>query len=420
MSTAGRSRPMASTSSSRATSRRTAIPRHSGAPMGLMRLADAPDHRGREPGAAQAPSRGEARPRAGSSRRMGALLDGGRDRASRSHAYRRLPEPAKLAAAGETALATELSTKGWIAFSALTDRGDWDLFVMRPDGTEPEPAHADPRCSRGRRPVLARWQEDPLLPDPRSEAVDNNTYGTYELVIADADGQHAVVHGRDFPWASWGPDGTQLACLDRSGIRIIDVATWKETRRTAPQGDRPAARLVARRTVVRGHGQRAWPVLEHRPDGREDRAVECRQRDGTLQLHAGLDARFAEHPLLARDRSGNRRDMPRSGWPSGDGQEQDGCSTRRRTQHLYGGCASPDGKYLLFTRSEVDLGRVDNSRTSMAIVRMSDTPIVPGSSGDLQQKNPGARRGPEARPRSRLGAALDLRRARARPAGREH
>ena len=68
-------------------------------------------------------------------------------------------------------------------------------------------------------------------------------------------------------------------------------------------------------------------------------------------------------------------------------------------RHLYGGCASPDGKYLLFTRSEVDLGRVDNSRTSMAIIRMSDTPMVGGTGDDARARRI---------PRRTQGPILDL------------
>src|SRR5690349_20558708 len=33
-------------------------------------------------------------------------------------------------------LATEVHDLGWIVFGARTDKGDWDLFVMRPDGSE--------------------------------------------------------------------------------------------------------------------------------------------------------------------------------------------------------------------------------------------------------------------------------------------
>jgi len=74
---------------------------------------------------------------------------------------------------------------------------------------------------------------------------------------------------------------------------------------------------------------------------------------------------------------------------SGDGTEKR-VLCAAENQHLYGSYASPDGAYRLLTRSDVDLGRVDNSRTSMMVVRMSDTPVVLGTSTDLEQKYPRA------------------------------
>ena len=32
-------------------------------------------------------------------------------------------------------LRREVAAKGWIVYSAKTDKGDWDLFLMRPDGS---------------------------------------------------------------------------------------------------------------------------------------------------------------------------------------------------------------------------------------------------------------------------------------------
>jgi hypothetical protein len=32
-------------------------------------------------------------------------------------------------------LRKEIASKGWIVYSAKTDKGDWDLFLMRPDGS---------------------------------------------------------------------------------------------------------------------------------------------------------------------------------------------------------------------------------------------------------------------------------------------
>ena len=76
-------------------------------------------------------------------------------------------------------LAREVHGLGWIAFSAATAAGDWDLFVMRPDGSERRPLtdtrefnEAGVRFSPdGTRILYYRM--------PAREPVDNNTYGTF-------------------------------------------------------------------------------------------------------------------------------------------------------------------------------------------------------------------------------------------------
>ena len=37
---------------------------------------------------------------------------------------------------GVAQLASEVRTLGWIVSPARSDKGDWDLFLMRPDGSE--------------------------------------------------------------------------------------------------------------------------------------------------------------------------------------------------------------------------------------------------------------------------------------------
>jgi hypothetical protein len=63
-------------------------------------------------------------------------------------------------------------------------------------------------------------------------------------------------------------------------------------------------------------------------------------------------------------------------------------------RHLYGGSISPDSHYVLFTRSQEDLGKVDNSHTTMALMRFNDAPIVCGKSDVLRAQYPRARNGP--------------------------
>jgi Tol biopolymer transport system component len=299
-------------------------------------------------------------------------------------------EPPRPATAEE--LAIELHSKGFIAFSAQTDAGDWDLFLMRPDGagrrqlTQTREFHeAGVRFAPDGKKIL-------YYRIPASEAVDNNTYGKFDLVIADADGSNSVVFGRDFPWASWGPDGTQLACLDRRGVRIVDVASRKEVRQ------------LARKGIVQ---QLVWS-----PDGASlagtANGLGAYWNIGRLELKTGILNAVSEADRYnctpdwrpdSRSILYSRGIVPETGgyaeiWMASiDGKEKIRlCAEKGR--HLYGACSSPDGHYLVFTRSEADLGKVDNSRTRLAITRFADAPVANGAAGSTTHRSPGARRGP--------------------------
>jgi Tol biopolymer transport system component len=358
-------------------------PGHAGAPMGLMRLADAPIVGGASP----------ALRRLHPDARSGPVLvlPVGWEPCWTAAATATPTEPVK-APDEAAALAAEIRDKGWIAFSAPTADGGWDLFRMRPDGSDRkaltqtrEYQEAGVRFSPDGKKIL-------YYRIPRGQPVDNNTYGTYELVIADADGSHATAYGRDFPWASWGPDGTQLACLRKQGIAIIDLA------------GRRVVRQFPRRKIVQ---QLAWS-----PDGRSFAGTA--NGLGPYWNIGRLDAQSEQILAVSETQRYNctpdwmpdsrgilyaRGTVPEAGnWAELWLAAADGTSRRRlyaeEKRHIYGGCPSPDGAYLLFTRSEVDLGRVDNSRTRMAIIRMADTPMVGGEDGQARAEVPSARRGP--------------------------
>jgi Tol biopolymer transport system component len=289
-------------------------------------------------------------------------------------------------------LAAEVHEKGWLIFSAATESGDWDLFLMRPDGTERRKI----TDTRAYNEAGAKFSPDgkKLLyyRMAKSEKVDNNTYGTYELVIANADGSSAAVYGKGFPWASWGPDGGQIACLDKKGIQIIDLAS------------RQIVRQIPRHGIVQ---QLVWS-----PNGKQFAGtanglgiawtIGCSDAE-TGQIHAVSETdRYnctpdwlpdAEHIIYSR---GIVPDGP--GWAQLWVAKADGSDRQllyaEQGRHMYGGCVSPDGRYVLFTRSEVDLGKVDNSRTRMALVRRTDTPMVGGTDDSLRREFPGARNGP--------------------------
>ncbi len=345
-------------------------PQHAGAPMGLMRLSDGPII-------------------GGESRALRALHPSARNGPvlvlpkGWEPAWTYGDEPGKAGDAGaaglpleeETALlATELRDRGWIVLSSKTERGDWDLRVMRPDGSDrhaitdsPEFHEAGARFSPDGKRLL--WYRMPI-----TEAVDNNSYGTYELVIADANGGEPVVLGRGFDWASWGPAGQQLACLARDGVRVVDLATRKTIRRFPRHG------IVS---------QLGWA-----PDG--SALVGTANGLGTFWNIGVLNAASGDIAAVSEpDRYNCTPDwMPDSRHviysrgiiPTQDGRAEvwmaaaDGNERRplyrEPGRHLYGACASPDGRYLLFTRSVEDLGQVDQADTTISIIRLADTPMV--------------------------------------------
>lgn len=286
-------------------------------------------------------------------------------------------------------LAAELHTLGWIVFSAQTQHGDWDLFLMRPGGSErraltetSEFNEAGARFSPdGKRLLYYRMA--------KSDAVDNNTYGTFDLVLADANGSNAVVYGRDFRWASWGPDGQQLACLAPKGIQIIDVASRQVVRKLARQGI--VEQLVwspdGKAFIGTANGLGAfWNIGRLPASGEKINAVsETERYNCTPDWHP--DSR---HILYARGII-PKQDMRAQLWmASEDGQEK-AMLYAEEGRHIYGACAAPDGKYLLFTRSVEDLGAVGKSQTTMAVVRWADTPMLGDESAALRKQFPNAK-----------------------------
>ncbi len=300
-----------------------------------------------------------------------------------------LASTARAAEPGPAALARELHDQGWLAFSAKTAAGDWDLFLMRPDGTDRRPltdtrdfSETGARFSPDGRRLLYYRQ-------PAAEAVDNNTYGTFELIIADANGAHAVSYGSDFPWASWGPDSKTIAALTPGGIRIIDVASRKITRTLPRQG------LVQ---------QLVWS-----PDGRAfigtANGLGQYWNIGSLDLASGKLSAASEtdrynctpdwlpdsrHLVYARGivpNDGGRAEL----WTAmPDGREKR-MLYAEAGRHIYGAAASPDGRWLLFTRSAEDLGKVDHSQTTMAVIRSADTPMLGDENAALRQRFPAAK-----------------------------
>lgn len=377
-------------------------PGNAGAPMGLMRLADAPiiggaskelrtlhsDTRsgpvltlpaGWEPCWTSAKNMEERGQDARATKEQGrdalATLDGPKDKAN-----------------DVTKLAAEVRDKGGIVFSAATESGDWDLFLMRPDGSDRRKITDTRQYNEAGAKFSPDGKKLLYFRMAKTDKVDNNSYGTYDLVIANSDGSNAVVYGNGFPWASWGPDGSQVACLDKKGIQIVDLASRKVVRQIPRSG-------VVQQLVWSPDGKRfvgtanglgvAW-------------TIGCLDAEtGRIQAVSEID-RYNCTPDWLPDSQHiiySRGIVPeKSGWAQLWVARAD--STDRQLlyaeqgRHMYGGCVSPDGQYVLFTRSEVDLGKVDNSRTRMAIVRRTDTPMIGGGDEALRREFPNARTGP--------------------------
>ncbi len=290
------------------------------------------------------------------------------------------------------ALAGEVRDKGWIIYSAKTEAGDWDLYLMRPDGSDRRDVTNTPALNEAGAKFSPDGQKLLYYRMPKGTAVDNNKYGLYELVIADADGANANVWGNGFQWASWGPGGQSLACLSIKGIDIVDVSSRKVTR------------SLARKGVVQ---QLVWS-----PDGKW--FIGTANGLGITWAIGRLDAESAQintvsetdrynctpdwfpdgrHVIYSRGIVPGKMDWAQLWMAGGDGGERR-MLYAEEGRHIYGGCISPDGKYVLFTRSQQDLGEVDNSQTTMAVIRYENTPMIGGRS--------------EPRPNISAGPMLDL------------
>ena len=148
---------------------------------------------------------------------------------------------------GAAALAKEVASLGWILFSARTAQGDYDLFLSRPDGSArrnftqtPDVNEFGGRFSPDSKRMLYRRQRRNSTLTSGKE-VNHDLWGTQgALVIARADGSDPQTQGEEgaYPWASWSPDGTQIACLyKREGrIRIFDLGTKKLVKELPRQG----------------------------------------------------------------------------------------------------------------------------------------------------------------------------------------
>lgn len=289
-------------------------------------------------------------------------------------------------------LAREVATRGWILFDAKTERGDRDLFLTRPDGSRlrnitntPELSEIGGRFSPDGKKILYRRL-------PKEKTLNHDKWGAWgQLVMANADGSDPIPYGKDgeYPWASWSPDGKQIACLEKSNIRIYDMES---------------------RTVLKELPRNGIFIqLYWSPDGK--RLCGTANVAGQQSNIVAVDAATGEATLLSRKlnctpdwfQRGSRRVVYSNrtpglatgyGWTMLMQATSDGESRTlvyaENEQHIYCGCTSPDDKYVILTRSPGDGG----INRAMAIIRLTDTPIIVPEYKELKALYPDAGEGP--------------------------
>lgn len=305
------------------------------------------------------------------------------------------------------ALAKEVASRGWIAYSAPSPAGDWDLFIMRPDGSHVRNLTNTPDVSE----IGARFSPDSkrmlYRRIAKEKKIPHDQWGRVGvLTIANSDGSNPVVFGGEgeFPWASWSPDGTQLACLTPKGIDIVDIAT-KKTLRTidrkgiyqqlfwSPDGKwftGPANHYGENWTVVRLNASTGEinPVSKFQnctpdwfPDSKRliysSRPANQESLDnGKIAAAVGQKDTYGWTQLWMANGDGSNRSLVYG---------EDG-------KHIYGGEISPDGRYVLFARADRD--GISQNGAPMGLMRMSDAPTIGGASIALRKLFPNTKDGP--------------------------
>jgi len=294
-------------------------------------------------------------------------------------------------------LAEEVKGKGWIVFPARSEQRDWDLYLMRPDGSQrrpitrtPEWNEAWPQFSRDGSKLLYRRLR-------RDEEISGNRYGEQGVpVVANSDGTSSRELGEEgaLPWATWSPDDREFATLSIKGVSLVDAETGR----------------VRLKHPRRGFFQQVtWS-----PDGRS--LVGVANSFGTGWSIARMDAGTGNVTAVntvdccTPDWFPDARGVVFSWRPPGQTANQgagwtqlwrgnaDGTGRQliyaEDGRHVYGGHVSPDGTYVIFTGNVQEDGDPERGGAPMGLVRLSDTPMIGGDSRELRELHPDAKKGP--------------------------
>lgn len=323
-------------------------------------------------------------------------------------------------------LRQEVAQLGWIVFTANSDgpTSDLDLFVMRPDGSHLKNITNTPafdeysaRVSPDGKRMLYRRTKKTQRVSPRKplpQDVGNMALRSWPasgaLFIASVDGRDPkpVGHDGDFAWATWGPNGKQIACLEP--VEVNADSNGKSARNRIVIRD--AATLNVIRELPSGG------ILSHAvwsPDGKWI-CGPANVQPGRLKLSKGYEyplgtgkmvsvnlesgkrvsmARFPDWgPVWATDSDGDwfQGGSPQTLhsannygicpayysmlWRSGLNREPSELVFGEFRKHIWGGCTSPDDRYVIFVIG----GGKWSLQGRLAILRLADAPIARGDS----------------------------------------
>lgn len=324
-------------------------------------------------------------------------------------------------------LRREISSLGWILFAANSagPNSNLDLFVMRPDGSQlrnithtPKFDEYSARVSPDGKKILyrrttklIRSQPSLRLPQDVGTVAMRSWPATGTLVIANADGSDPKTLGTDgaYAWATWGPNGKQIACLERDEPNepgtnkqkvsyqiVIREADTMNIVKVLPSGG------IHSQAIWSPDGKRICGPADILPGkGRSGKGIEYPLgigRMASVEIESGRRtamARFPDWlPVWGTDSDG---DWFQDGspeilhtannygicpayypmlWRSGlDGQPSKLVFGEFK-KHIWGGCASPNDHYAIFVIG----GESWPLQGKMAIIRLADAPIARGRS----------------------------------------
>ena len=297
---------------------------------------------------------------------------------------------------GAEELAREIGKKGWIAFSARSDNGTWDLFLMRPDGSKlqnitntSEYEEAAPRFSPDSKSMLYRRMK-------KGAVIDHDKWGFQgQLIISNADGSSPAEIGEDkeFPWASWTPDGKEIVCLAIQGIQYVDLGTKQMIRQIPRKG-------IYQQLFPSPDGQ--WFCGTANAAAVMWTVVRMNIKSGELNIVKSVNNCTPDwfpdsKHIIFSSRPKNQTTNNGIGWTQLWMSDGDGANPRllygEDGYHIYGGALSPDGKYILLTKCTVDGGGSEREGAPICIMRYSDVPTIAGECKELRALHPDSKDG---------------------------